>query len=237
MTIVTPNSINYMMVDNMPCFLVSRVYYKTLLETSVAGNYSFELLEDGIIRVILVGAGGAAAIKGVYDDRGYGWSGASGSLYEGDFALKAGVYNVKVASANNNTKGQGGNSSTLNPVDTTTHDTIITDIITVKGGGAGTTSGIGKGGGTAIFNIQPLKTYVDSNGMNGVYGSGGKGSSVPPVTCKGGPSLYKTYGQGQGCVSSEYASARKWITGNNGYAKIELISNKDNYTRYENVIV
>ena len=159
-----------------------------------------------------------------------------GSLYEGQFALKAGIYDVKVASANNNTKSQGGNTNTMNPADTSTHDTIIGGVVTVKGGGAGTTSGYGKGGGTAVFEITPVVTFVDKNGTSGRSGSGGKGSSAN-WTHNGGESIYLGHGKGQGCSTSEYASSRRWIAGNNGYAKIELISNKDNYTRYENVIV
>lgn len=198
-------------------------HYVTLFESETAGTYSVDIPEDSIARVTLVGGGGAAAIRGVYDDRGYGWSGGSAGAYRGIFALPKGTYNVTVASANNNTSGQGGNTATLNPSDTSTHDSYISGVIRVGGGGAGTTSGVGAAGAAATFEITPMETLLNSAGKAGAYGSGGKGSGAN-ATMQGGASVYKNYGAGQGCSTSEYAARRYWIDGTGGFVKIEIMS-------------
>jgi hypothetical protein len=165
-------------------------------------------------------------MRGVYDDRGYGWSGGSGGAFVGEFELAAGTYSVTVGSANNNTKGQGGNTNTMNPDDTSTHDSYITGIVRVGGGGAGTTSGVGAAGAAATLEIEPLKTELNTKGNAGAYGSGGKGSGAN-WTHNGAASVYKGYGKGQGCSTSEYSSRRYWIAGTNGYVKIEVWSQSE----------
>lgn len=224
--------------NDVICLPMKTIYYKTIFESSEAGKHKLSLQDDSIVLVTLVGGGGAAAMRGVYDDRGYGWSGASGSYYSGEFFLSAGVYDIEIASANNNTKGQGGDTNTINPSDTSTHDTKILNVITVKGGGSGyySPNTVGIDGGNAVFEIQPLKTFVDRTGKNGASGSGGKGSGSN-WTHDGGESIYMGYGKGQGCSTSEYAARRRWIAGTGGYAKIEIISNEKNYTRCEKIIL
>lgn len=197
--------------------------FVTLFESAVGGDYSFELTDDSKVRISLVGGGGAAAMRGVYDDRGYGWSGGSGGAFVGTYELKAGTYNVTVGSANNNTKGQGGNTNTMNPDDTTTHDSYITGLVRVGGGGSGTTSGVGAAGASATFEVEPTSITLNSTGKSGASGSGGKGSGAN-WTHNGAESVYKGYGKGQGCSTSEYASRRYWISGTDGYAKIEIWS-------------
>lgn len=195
-----------------------------IFESSEPNTYMLNINESGLYEVTMVGGGGAAAIKSVYDDKGYGWSGGSGGAMSGTFIIPKGNYEVVVGSANNNTKAQGSNIATLNPDDTTTHDTYITGVARVGGGGSGTTSGAGVAGASATYEIEPMKTTLNTIGNAGVYGSGGKGSSIPPKTCAGGDSVYEGHGKGQGCVTSEYASSRKWIDGTNGYVKIVKIN-------------
>ncbi len=192
---------------------------QTIFETSIANTYNLNIEVSGVYEVTLVGGGGAAAMKGVYDDRGYGWSGGSGGAFSGTFALNAGTYEVVVASANNNTAGQGGNTNTMNPSDTSTHDSIIAGVLSVGGGGSGTTSGVGAAGASATFTLEPLKTSLNTSGNAGAYGSGGKGSGAN-WTHNGGASVYEGYGKGQGCSTSEYANRRYWIAGTGGYIKV-----------------
>lgn len=197
--------------------------YTPLFESAVGGTYEVIIPEDTNVRVTMVGGGGAAAIRGVYDDKGYGWSGGSGGAFIGTFALPKGTYSVTVGSANNNTKGQGGNSATLNPTDLTTHDSYIDGVVRVGGGGSGhyNSSYVGAAGAAATFDIEPLSITMNKAGNAGTSGSGGKGSSAARIV-SGGASVWGGYGTGQGCKTSEYASKRGWINGTGGYVRIEM---------------
>lgn len=202
--------------------------YTTLLDTGTAGTYSFTLDTESVVKATLVGGGGAAAMRGVYDDRGYGWTGGSGAAYSGSFVLPAGTYTVVVGSANNNNKAQGGNTNTMNPADTSTHDSYITGVVRVGGGGSGyySPNTVGAAGAVATFEVNPLRTFLSSAGKAGSSGSGGKGSGAN-WTHNGGDSVYNGYGHGQGCSTSEYAARRYWIAGTGGYAKIEAIAKSE----------
>lgn len=195
----------------------------TVFESSTAGDYTISL-GAGRYEITCVGGGGAAAMRGVYDDKGYGWGGGSGGAYKGIFNLAAGSYNVIVGAANNNTKAQSGNTQTLNPSDTTTHDSSISGVLTCGGGGAAhyNTSYVGAAGAAPVFYIMPESTTLNSAGRAGSYNSGGKGSAAA-ATCAGGASVYLDYGKGQGCKTSEYAAKRSWINGTNGYVRIRRI--------------
>lgn len=197
--------------------------FTPLFESATGGTYEVTIPEDTNVRVTMVGGGGAAAIRGVYDDKGYGWSGGSGGAFIGTFALPKGTYSVTVGSANNNTKGQGGNSATLNPTDLTTHDSYIDGVVRVGGGGSGhyNSSYVGAAGAAATFDIEPLSITMNKAGNAGTSGSGGKGSAAAK-TVSGGASVWGGYGKGQGCKTSEYASKRGWINGTGGYVRIEM---------------
>jgi hypothetical protein len=200
-------------------------HFVSLLDTSTAGTYSVKVPTDTVARITLVGGGGAAAMRGVYDDRGYGWGGGSGGAFSGTFNLTAGTYSVTVGSANNNTTSQTSNSQTSNPTDTSTHDSYVTGVVRVGGGGSGhyNTSYVGAAGASATFTIQPLTTTLNKTGNAGASGSGGKGSAAA-ATINGGASVFSWYGKGQGCKTSEYSSKRSWINGSNGYVKFEIYS-------------
>ena len=197
---------------------------ETIFESSTGGSYTVNLEATGNYEITCVGGGGAAAMRGVYDDKGYGWGGGSGGAYKGIFNLAAGSYNVIVGAANNNTKAQSGNTQTLNPSDTTTHDSSISGVLTCGGGGAAhyNTSYVGAAGAAPVFYIMPESTTLNSAGRAGSYNSGGKGSAAA-ATCAGGASVYLDYGKGQGCKTSEYAAKRSWINGTNGYVRIRRI--------------
>ena len=202
--------------------------WTSYINTSTPGTYTVTIPEESLARVVCVGGGGAAAMRGQYDDKGYGWSGGSGGAFSGMFQLPAGTYTVVVGSANNNTSGQGGNTATLNPSDTSTHDSYITGVVRSGGGGSGHYSSnyVGAAGAAPVLEIAPLKTYANTAGNAGASGSGGKGSAAAAVI-NGGASVYQGYGQGQGCATSEYAAKRYWINGSNGYVKIEAVPVKD----------
>lgn len=178
-------------------------------------------LSKGEYRFVLVGGGGAAAMRGVYDDRGYGWSGGSGGAFVGNITIPDGTYSVVVGSANNNTTSQTSDTQTSNPSDTSTHDSYVSGVVRVGGGGSGTTNGVGAAGKAPTFTIKPTSTTLNRAGNTGASGSGGKGSAAP-ATINGGASVYNGYGQGQGCKTSEYARNRSWINGTGGYAEISI---------------
>lgn len=194
---------------------------ETIFESSTGGSYTVNLEATGNYEITCVGGGGAAAMRGVYDDKGYGWGGGSGGAFKGIFELNAGSYTVVVGSANNNTTAQSGNTQTLNPTDTTTHDSYVQGVVTCGGGGSGhyNTNYVGAAGAAPVFSIMPESTTINSAGNAGLYNSGGKGSAAA-ATCAGGASVYLEYGRGQGCRTSEYASKRSWINGTNGYVRI-----------------
>ena len=184
---------------------------------------SFTIPSEDEFRIALVGGGGAAAMRGVYDDKGYGWGGGSGGAFVGNITIPAGTYNVVVGTANNNAIPQTSNTQTSNPADTTTHDSYIEGIVRVGGGGSGhyNANYVGAAGAAPEFTIQPNSYEVNRGGNAGLYNAGGKGSS-PAAVCAGGASVYEGYGQGQGCKTSEYRTARSWINGTGGYAEVAL---------------
>lgn len=217
-----------------------RYYFRILLDTDVAGDYTFTIPEDSeYTRVTMVGGGGAAAMRGVYDDRGYGWTGGSAGAFDGEFALAPGEYTATVGSANNNTKAQTSNSQTSNPTDTTTHDSWIDGVVRIGGGGSGyyNPSHVGAAGASATFDMEPQNIRLNSVGRAGSSGSGGKGSSAN-WTHAGGDSVYNGYGHGQGCSTSEYASSRRWINGTGGYLKVvsASLSPEGGYDYYEDIL-
>jgi hypothetical protein len=204
--------------------IVSYENESVLFESGTGGSYSFYLYKDVKAEVTVIGAGGAAAIRGVYDDKGYGWGGGSGGGFKGVFDLRAGQYNIEVGKANNNTAGQGGNTNTINPANTAKYGSKVDGIVEVGGGGSANSNvGVGVGGSNATLHIVPLSIEMNVTGNAGSYGYGGKGSSWPPAHCEGGVSVYEGYGKGQGCVTSEYAGARYWKNGTDGYVKIVIV--------------
>lgn len=195
-----------------------------MFENSTPGTYTVNIPFTGDYEITCVGAGGPAAMRGVYDDKGYGWGGGSGGAFKGVFTLAAGSYTVVVGSANNNTTAQSGNTQTLNPSDTTTHDSSIDNVVVCGGGGAGhyNTNYVGAAGAAPVLSLVPVSTVLNTAGNAGRYNSGGKGSAAAAV-CAGGTSVYLDYGRGQGCKTSEYASKRRWINGTNGYVRIRSV--------------
>ena len=197
-------------------------YHKgdVLFESNEPQTTELNVLSNAVYEVEVVGGGGAAAIRGVYDDKGYGWGGGSGGAFVGVYRIVNGVRNITVGKTPNNKKGQGGNTNTINPDDTTKYSSKIEGYVEAGGGGSGTTSGVGSAGAAPTYTIEPMKKTLESAGNAGNYNYGGKGSSWPPAHCEGGASVYEGYGKGQGCVTSEYAGARYWKDGTNGYVKI-----------------
>lgn len=195
-----------------------------VFESNIAGEYSVNIIGGGKYEITCVGGGGPAALRGVYDDRGYGWGGGSGSAFKGIFYLTSGTYNLVVASANNNTIRQTSNSQTSNPPDETTHDSYINGVLLCPGGGFGhyAPSHVGAGGTIPELTLEPISIELNTNGNDGKYNSGGKGSA-PSALCAGGISVFENHGTGQGCKTSEYAHGRSWIDGTNGYIKIVYI--------------
>lgn len=197
---------------------------QVVYESTTAGTEVFKLGATGIYKIECVGGSGAAAMRGVYDDRGYGWTGGSGGAFVGTMVMTKGKYDITVGKANTNTKGQGGNSNTMNPDDLTLYPSIISGILECGGGGSGhyNSSYVGAAGAAPIFYKDPLTIELNTAGNAGAYGSGGKGSGAN-WTHQGGASVYEGYGKGQGCSTSEYASRRYWIAGTGGIVRITYL--------------
>lgn len=203
-----------------------RLYNKgeTVFEKQIDGEYSVEL-DKGRYDVILVGGCGQAAMRGVYDDRGYGSGGGSGGAFIGRVVIPQGTYTVTVGKANNNTRAQSGNTQNLPPTDTTIYNTSIGNLIIVGGGGsAAAYNSVGAAGAAPIIDasVTVVETTLSTAGNAGHYNSGGKGSAAPAY-CAGGASVYNNYGTGQGCRTSEYAFNRSWVNGTGGYVKIVYV--------------
>lgn len=197
---------------------------QVVYESTTAGTEVFKLGATGIYKIECVGGSGAAAMRGVYDDRGYGWTGGSGGAFVGTMVMTKGKYDITVGKANTNTKDQGGNSNTMNPDDLTLYPSIISGILECGGGGSGhyNSSYVGAAGAAPIFYKDPLTIELNTAGNAGAYGSGGKGSGAN-WTHQGGASVYEGYGKGQGCSTSEYASRRYWIAGTGGIVRITYL--------------
>lgn len=202
-----------------------------IFDSSTAGTFSI-YLDNGIYDVICVGGGGAAAMRGVYDDKGYGWGGGSGGGFVGRLSItNKGTYTVVVGSANNNTKSQSSDTQISNPSDTSTHDSYISGIIRCGGGGSGhyNSSYVGAAGSAPVIDssVTLISSSVNRAGNAGSSKSGGNGSDSA-VTASGGASVYGGYGKGQGCKVHEYARRRSWINGTNGYIRIIYIEDNEN---------
>lgn len=196
---------------------------ETVFEKQIGGTYTVEL-DSGLYDVICVGGGGAAAMLGRYDDKGYGRGGGSGGAFIGRFSIPHGIYNVVVGTANNNATPQTSNTQKSNPTDTTTHDSYIEGIVRAGGGGSASIdpNWNGAAGAASVLSLTPVSTTLNTAGNEGVYNTGGKGSS-PAAVCAGGASVYNDFGRGQGCKTSEYANRRSWIDGTSGYVKIVYV--------------
>ena len=194
---------------------------------------SYDVLKlgaTGIYKIECVGGSGACALRGVYDDRGYGWGGGSGGAFVGTVVMTKGKYDITVGKANANTKSQGGNTNTLNPADASLYPSIISGIVTCGGGGSGhyNSNYVGAAGAAPIFHKDPLTIELNTAGNPGKYNSGGKGSS-PSAYCAGGASVYNGYGTGQGGYASEYSGGRRWVAGTAGYVKITYLGRRRLY--------
>ena len=207
-----------------------RAYAKgqTIYESETAGKRDI-YFDSGIYDVILVGGCGQAAMRGIYDDRGYGSGGGSGGAFVGRVKMPQGTYTVTVGKANNNPTPQAGNSQNLPPTDTTIYNTSIGNLIIAGGGGSASAyNSVGAAGATPIIDasVTVVKTTLSKAGNAGHYNSGGKGSDAPAY-CAGGASVYNNYGTGQGCRTSEYANNRSWVAGSGGYIKIVYVEDSE----------
>lgn len=196
-----------------------RAYSKgqVILEQSTAGNFDFNILDDGIYEIHCIGAGGRAVATPVYDDIGYLATGGSGGGFIGKFSLTAGIYNIQVGSA-----AAGGS-----------RNSFINNVVVSGGGGDGIARlTAGAAGAAPVLSLTPTETTLNTAGNAGTAGTGGKGSSIPPITRLGGASIYETYGRGGGGQASEYWQSC-WTNDRgdyipiDGYIKIKYIEDNE----------
>lgn len=196
-----------------------RAYSKgqVILEQSTAGNFDFNILDDGIYEIHCIGAGGRAVATPVYDDIGYLATGGSGGGFIGKFSLTAGTYNIQVGSA-----AVGGS-----------RNSFINNVVVSGGGGDGIARlTAGAAGAAPVLSLTPTETTLNTAGNAGTAGTGGKGSSIPPITRLGGASIYETYGRGGGGQASEYWQSC-WTNDRgdyipiDGYIKIKYIEDNE----------
>lgn len=196
-----------------------RAYAKgqTILEQSTAGNFDFNILDNGIYEVYCIGAGGRAVYTAVYDDIGYLATGGSGGGFIGKFSLTAGTYNIQIGSA-----AAGGS-----------RNSFINNVVLSGGGGDGVQRlGAGAAGAAPVLSLTPISTTLNRAGNTGKSGTGGKGGSIPPITLLGGASVYGIYGRGGGGQASEYIQAcwandRGDYIPQDGYIKIVYIEDNE----------
>ena len=190
---------------------------KTILEQSTAGNFDFNILDDGIYEVYCIGAGGRAVYTAVYDDIGYLATGGSGGGFIGKFSLTAGTYHIQIGSA-----AAGGS-----------RNSFINNVVVSGGGGDGVQMlGAGAAGAAPVLSLTPIETTLNTAGNTGKSGTGGKGGSIPPITLLGGASVYQGYGRGGGGQASEYIQAcwandRGDYIPQDGYIKIVYIEDNE----------
>ena len=146
---------------------------QTIFEQAVGGDYTFTILDDGIYEITCVGAGGAAGFRSWYDHTGYLATGGSASAIVGNVALTHGVYNIHVGS-NTRTNGNDGSVGDL-------ENSYIEGVVKAYAGGNGLANGsshsVGVGGALPTQILEFSDITLNAVGNNGVYGTGGKGSS------------------------------------------------------------
>lgn len=194
-----------------------RAYDKdeVVFEQATGGDYTLNLLDDGVYRISCVGAGGTAVATPVYDDRGYLATGGSGSAIVGDVTLSAGTYTIHV----------GLNTGS-------DRDSSISGVVTAYGGGnASARLNAGAGGAIPTQTIAFSNITLNSAGNNGRSGTGGKGSSIPPIRIQRTASVYDGtitgYGAGGGGQASEYWQSCFVEAPIAGFIKIEYLHDSE----------
>lgn len=190
-----------------------RAYDKdeVVFEQATGGDYTLNLLDDGVYRISCVGAGGTAVATPVYDDRGYLATGGSGAAIVGEVALTAGTYSIHVGLSTGSNR-----------------DSTISGVVTAHGGGnASARLNAGAGGAIPTQAIAFSNVTLNSAGNNGSAGTGGKGSSIPPVRIQRTASVYDGtitgYGAGGGGQASEYWQSCYVEAPIAGYVKIQYL--------------
>ena len=226
-----------------------RKFYKTILNSNIAGEYYVNLLPNKKYIISLVGAGGGVA--GVIRDLGYGWSalvatGGSGAYIKSEFSiLQQTETQFKV------TIGQGGDIISGNQASTvggevnkgTATTFSINDILLLScEGGMGGRSPV-EGGAGGVYSVsEEYDNHLDSSadieecksGQAGVYfiehhpkGDANYGSPWCRTNTSGGLSAYNYrqygYGSGGGCVNvTPYK-------GHDGFCQILMETTEDDY--------
>lgn len=179
-----------------------------LFESSSAGTYQLNILDDGIYNVICVGGGGGGAQKGDTEYYNTG-SGGSGGYSNEDIYLTKGLYTVVVGAggAKNSqwwgsgtpiTATNGGNSS----------------FATVIGGGGG-------GGGAGSGSGYP---FAGAGGTGStINGNAGKAGGGKNVSYAGGASVYGGYGIGGNGYSGNASTMNYSTSGTSGYVRITYL--------------
>lgn len=174
-----------------------RAYDKgqVVFKQSTGGDYTVNLLNDGVYKVTCVGAGGTAVYTAVYDDIGYLATGGSGGCFVGKIKLTSGTYSIHVGLNNGTSK-----------------DSSISGVVTSGGGGNGVARlTAGTGGSAPVLSIEAFDIEKNTAGNAGGSGIGGKGGSIKPVRIERTISVYDGTrtgaGAGGGGQASEYISA------------------------------
>lgn len=174
-----------------------RAYDKgqVVFKQAIGGDYTVNLLNDGVYKVTCVGAGGTAVYTAAYDDIGYLATGGSGGCFVGNMKLTKGTYSIHVGLNNGTNK-----------------DSSISGVVTAGGGGNGVARlTAGAGGSAPVLSLPTLSVEKNLAGNAGGSGRGGKGGSIPPVRIQRTISVYNNTrtgaGAGGGGQASEYISA------------------------------
>lgn len=151
-----------------------REYYsgQVIFEKNTKGGRILDVLYDGIYQITCVGCGGKAAVTSIYDDRGYIATGGSGAAFIGEVELTKKRYYIRIR--------EDYSLVTDNIIPNT--GLPYQYVIASPGGGNATallTPGVG--GDTPLQGSVFSNITLNSAGNSGTYGTGGKGSSIPPL--------------------------------------------------------
>ncbi|MFI3241223.1 MAG: hypothetical protein R3Y43_01490 [Alphaproteobacteria bacterium] len=211
---------------------------EVIFESSTAGTYSLEFLEDGAYEIIAVGGGGGAA---AYATGSISYTialtggGGSGAMYQGQFYIPKSTVEIVVGSRGNSSTTALTSLSVWTSSATAGGQSKVGSYLTVGGGGAGSASlqanNPSYSGGTAgtvssVSSSSLTTTISQSSGSTGTAVRTTYGDRDSTVTASATTSAYQPYGTGSGVAATTRMSSAATIThsyGSAGYIKIKFI--------------
>lgn len=246
------NNCHFIVSNNSLYLPVTKIrqYYKTIFESGEGGEYQTNIYEDCQARITCVGSGGKSIYKNYGENPAGCSNGGSGASFVGIMNLKADSYRIRVG---NISDGNGNDSYVISK--------NYNISVLSPGGENGKEGKVVNGGDTPTFSSEYLVEILhNKNGNKGAWGKGGDGSDANYTKART-PSVYQPYnyrteiyttmsggnkttihnnygwGAGGGGTVSEYTNRSALYPPISGYVKIELLTDINDYTHYEDNIV